>query len=261
MNVRTLTHSLADACGYPRDLLVWNDLFAARILAPELVLYPQCFDLPGGDRPGRTYASPSIDFQREEPSFPWRQLSDDLPLALCAMGTVAYLPREQMRAFLQAVIYAAAWIRPAHQFVIATGNLNPVDFHSPAPNVMLVKDAPQLALLARASLMITHGGPNSVKECAWFGVPVVVFPLGFDQPATAARVRFHGLGVVGSVRKATPENIQTLVEAVTRIRYYRAQAAWMRDRLRAVDGAGVELREIESVLHAQSARHFRQGGA
>jgi UDP:flavonoid glycosyltransferase YjiC (YdhE family) len=61
--------------------------------------------------------------------------------------------------------------------------------------------------------MITHGGPSSVKECACFGVPLVVCPAGLDQPGNAARVCYHGLGVMGSL-DATPERIHELVSQV-----------------------------------------------
>jgi zeaxanthin glucosyltransferase len=252
MNLRSFTNKLADACGYPRELIVWRDLFAPRILAPDLVLYPQCLDLPGGERPGRVYASASIDLDRQEPSFPWHRLRADVPLILCAMGTVRYTAPERMRTFLEAVIRAAEQIRPEHQFVIATGGADPASFANVPGNVILVENAPQLGLLARASLMITHGGANSMKECAYFGVPVIVFPLAFDQHATAARVKFHGLGLVGRLRDATANNIQTMAEKALRTAYFRTQAAWMRDRMREADGRDIEIRAIENALPVQS---------
>ncbi len=249
MNVHTLTNALADRCGYPRELIEWRDRFAPRLTAPEIVLYPACFDLPGGARPGRVYGSACIDLDRDEPGFPFEWLDPRMPLLLCAMGTQQYLRPDRFRAFLQSVIDAVPTIRPRHQCVVVTGPIDPAELRNVPDTVLLVRRAPQLALLRRAAVMITHGGCNSLKECAYFGVPVVMFPLGFDHPASAARVKFHGLGVIGSIRCATPDAIRGLVERA-HAPYYRAQTAAMCRRLRAADETRAELDAIEAYLEA-----------
>jgi len=79
---------------------------------------------------------------------------------------------------------------PQFQFVIA-GSEPPS--HVP-PNVLVLRHAPQLKMLRRARVMISHGGANSVKEALHHGVPLVVLPFDMDQPGNAARVAFHGVG-------------------------------------------------------------------
>lgn len=248
-----VVRTLATRVGYPQSLIESRDLFAPRMAAPEIVLYPECLDLPGGQRPGRVYGSASIDLNRAEPEFPTHRLNG--PLIFCAMGTMAdgYTSRARLRQFYQAVIDACAEIRPRHQLVIAVDPCDEREFRYDADRAIVVKRAPQLALLQRASLMITHGGPNSVKECAYFGVPVVVFPLGFDQPATAARVRFHGLGRVGAFKRATATTIRGLVDEVLHTPFFRIQAAAMQRRMRQADLTRPELDAIAVTLDAAAA--------
>jgi len=78
-------------------------------------------------------------------------------------------------------------------------------------------------------MMITHGGASSVKECLYYGVPMIVIPLAEDQYGNAARVVSHGLGVRTDLRKLTVKHLQDLVEAVDKSSYIRWQSiAWSR---------------------------------
>ncbi len=61
-------------------------------------------------------------------------------------------------------------------------------------HVRAVTFAPQLELLARARVMVHHGGANSVMECLAHGVPMLVLPLGYDQPICADLVERAGVG-------------------------------------------------------------------
>jgi UDP:flavonoid glycosyltransferase YjiC (YdhE family) len=55
-------------------------------------------------------------------------------------------------------------------------------------NVLLHPFVPQLDVLARASLFITHAGMNSASEAIRYAVPVVCLPLFVDQPLVAVRL-------------------------------------------------------------------------
>ena len=54
---------------------------------------------------------------------------------------------------------------------------------------------PQVRLLDRAALAVTHGGNNSVTEAVTAGVPMLVLPFSTDQFAGAAALERHGFGV------------------------------------------------------------------
>lgn len=55
-------------------------------------------------------------------------------------------------------------------------------------NVFLRARVPQLEVLKRASLFITHCGMNSTSEAIKYAVPIVAIPLEADQPMVAKRV-------------------------------------------------------------------------
>ena len=67
------------------------------------------------------------------------------------------------------------------QFVLAVGGqLDPKQLgHVPA-NVMVVSYAPQIEILKRSSLCITHAGLNTVLESVSSGVPMVALPITND---------------------------------------------------------------------------------
>ena len=61
-------------------------------------------------------------------------------------------------------------------------------------NVILVPYAPQLELMARAKLCITHAGLNTALDALTYGVPLLAIPITNDQPGVAARIEATGTG-------------------------------------------------------------------
>ncbi len=62
-----------------------------------------------------------------------------------------------------------------------------------------VRYAPQLDLLKRAALTITHGGMNTTLECLTNAIPMVVLPMVVipmvnDEPGIGSRVKCSGCG-------------------------------------------------------------------
>jgi zeaxanthin glucosyltransferase len=77
------------------------------------------------------------------------------------------------------------------------------------PDTWLVREVlPQVTLLRRAVLAVTHGGNNSVTEALTAGVPLLVLPLSTDQFAGAAAVEEHGLGEALDPNAATPAELR-----------------------------------------------------
>ena len=84
--------------------------------------------------------------------------------------------------------------------IISTGSacFDMLNKDATSNNKLILKTAPQIDILKRASLFITHSGMNSTSEAIHFGVPMICLPmaLGVDQPLVAYRVADElGLGI------------------------------------------------------------------
>ncbi len=229
LNSGALTRKLAVSCGYKHKLI--PDPFRKRPLMrlPEIISFPPGFDFFDEKISGRHFFGPCVYLQREQPSFAWEQLDIHRPLLYCALGTMPFFDIGGYKDFFATVVKAST-IRPDWQWVLALGNtLRAEDLGVLPENVIAVQHAPQLDLLKRAKMMITHGGSSSVKECLYFGVPMIVIPIAYDMHGNAARVVYHGLGVRAELRKLTVKHLQDLVEGVDKSSYIRWQSiAWSR---------------------------------
>ena len=72
-------------------------------------------------------------------------------------------------------------------FDILVTRIQNKSFALPA-NVLLLSFAPQIEILQRAALFVTHMGMNSASEAIHYGVPVIGIPITFDQPLVAIRM-------------------------------------------------------------------------
>lgn len=219
---------------------------------PELVLCPVELDYPGRSLPPTIrYVEPCIDRKRAPIEFPWARLDEKKPLVLCVLGSQAHLHKRRDVFFTE--VGKAAKRRDDLQFVLAVGpDLPPSALGDLAADTIVAHRVPQLELLERASLMITHGGLGSIKECLYDGVPMVLFPLHFDQPGNAARVAHHGAGLVGEYRRAARDggvdHVASLVDEAMATPALREGAARMREifRRREREAPGVAM--LESML-------------
>jgi zeaxanthin glucosyltransferase len=244
---RRIVHS----SNYPLSEIDMRGFFPVLKLIPELILCPEAFDLPRARALNFLhYVGAYTDLRREESSeFPWDKLKVGKALIYCAFGTLSHRFSESQR-FLQMVIDAVA-ARQDLQLVVSIGaHLTKGDFSITSSNVVVVNRAPQIEVLRRANAMITHGGLNSVKECIMLGVPMIVFP--WSKPVNAVRVAYHGLGLMGDVKKASVRQIQRMIDRVLKDPSFRTRTASMREKFIEVDRRDLGIRAMELVLDARS---------
>lgn len=79
--------------------------------------------------------------------------------------------------------------------IMSIGNTVKIEQLGEIPdNFFVYSFVPQLKVLQKASLFITHGGMNSVNEALFYGVPMLVIPVGNDQPMVARQIKNLNLG-------------------------------------------------------------------
>jgi UDP:flavonoid glycosyltransferase YjiC (YdhE family) len=115
-----------------------------------------------------------------------------------------------------------------------------------ARHVTVQRWARHADVLPHCSAVVTHGGHGTVMKALAAGVPLVVVPLGRDQPDNAARVVQAGAGL--RVRKNASAG--TLREAIGRVLdddRYRAAAGRMAAQLARERDEGLVVDELERV--------------
>jgi zeaxanthin glucosyltransferase len=94
---------------------------------------------------------------------------------------------------------------------LASGSTDVADL-GPIPGSWLVRRVlPQVTLLGRSVVTVSHGGNNSVTEALTAGVPLVLLPLSTDQFAAAAALEDAGYGEVLDPNAAAPAEIRQAV--------------------------------------------------
>ncbi|WP_186001860.1 glycosyltransferase [Corallococcus sp. Z5C101001] len=228
-------------------------------LLRDVVLFPREFATPETPE-GRArvyHLGPSIDLERQEPEFPWERLQDDRPLIYFSLGTLAL--SGQTRRVLELVREVAA-MRPEWQFVLAVGaQLDPANFDGGPARIVAVRHAPQIKLLRKAAAMITHGGFNSVKECIYFGVPMVALPLKDDQPDVARILVHHGLGVQGTVKHLTSGALLSLLDSVVGSPPHAQALARMSRCFREAESTEADVATLEHFLSGSQAALAKAG--
>lgn len=103
---------------------------------------------------------------------------------------------------------------------------------------------PQLEVLQKAKLFITHGGMNSASEGLYYGVPLIVIPQSADQPMVAKRVAEIGAGVHLNQEGLTPEELRQTADRVLKDNSIRKAALEMGDTFGAAGGYHRAVEEI-----------------
>jgi MGT family glycosyltransferase len=215
---------------------------------PELVFLPKAFELPDRVEDDLVfYIGPEIDLERVEEQFVWEQLSPDLPLIYCSLGSQLDIKHEVSRRFIRTVIDAVAG-RPEWQLVVSLGSrMEPEEFMPVPSHVCLSRWAPQLQMLSRASVMITHAGAGAAKECIINGVPMLAVPLMRDQFDCAERIVHHGLGLRADVERVNAAEVSSMLEQLLGDESCRARVNAMREEFRRVDAMNIGVNLLEKI--------------
>ena len=226
----------------------WSAFKGDKALA-RIVQQPRCFDFPLVAPPSHLfYTAPWHQPGRDDDiDFPWELLEnnqpqDKRPLVYASLGTI-----QNRNSRLYEIICATAKNLP-YQFVLSLGNSD-ATLELPCPeNVLLVKHAPQLKLIDRADLVITHCGLNTTLECLTRGVPMVGIPITNDQPGVARRIEYHGVGEIITTEMLNPERLSKLIHQVLLDEKYRQKSRLLKSELAQFNGVKNACDLIEQVF-------------
>jgi zeaxanthin glucosyltransferase len=214
----------------------WADpssLFSDR---PWITQCPREFDFESSHWPKQFhYAGPFHDGKgRPDFPFPWDQLTGE-PIVYASMGTV-----QNGNPDLFSTIAAAVSKHQGLQLVLAIGNiLRPEQIGSVPNNAIVVNNAPQLELLKKASVCITHAGFNTVLEALTHGVPQIAIPVTNDQPGVAARIADKKTGKTTFLDGLDESNLSALLDEVINNHVYRDNSRSIQKAIAMKNGLSV----------------------
>jgi zeaxanthin glucosyltransferase len=206
---------------------------------------PREFDLPGIPQPPQfRYTGPFCDDSGRKPiSFAWEKLTG-APLIYASLGTLA----NGLEHIHRTIIEAARKL-PDIQIVFSTGgSVRPEDLGQIPANVIAVQSAPQLELLKRAQLCITHAGLNTTLEALTFGVPLLAIPITFDQPGVALRIAHQGVGEVLRLHDLSSDALVTLARGMLDTPSYRTRACYFQQLIEQTEGLELAADLVENSL-------------
>ncbi|EKU98799.1 glycosyl transferase, UDP-glucuronosyltransferase [Leptolyngbya sp. PCC 7375] len=233
-----------------------------------LVPYPHaslpilCFnalelDFPHDPHPSMNYVGPMVLENRQESMVEpateaalvqlfEKHTSDERFLIYCGCST--FVKTDQH--FLQKLIEAVS-TRPQWDLVLGLGGkLSPRKLSDLPLNVHAFSWVPQLQVIQHADCVINNGGINSINECLYFGVPMLVYSLKhFDQDGDAARVAYHGLGIAGDIVQDQSAKIRQYIQALLSDQSYKQQAERMGEYCHRYGHRAA--RVVESLLDSQ----------
>jgi zeaxanthin glucosyltransferase len=184
--------------------------------------------------------------------FPWERLTGE-PLVYASMGT---LQNGLVSVFRE--IAGAARTHKGFQFVLSIGSQLEPEQISPVPHdAIVVKSAPQLEILKRASLCITHGGLNTTLESLSQGIPLVAIPVTNDQPGVAARIADKKVGMFVPSRDLTASRLANLIDDVMTESTYRENARRIQRAIAKTDGLSVAADLLERAFGFPTNAQFK----
>lgn len=212
---------------------------------------PECLDLPRGSLPANFhYTAPFIGkTARPSVEFPWNRLAGR-PVIYASLGTT----RNIQPALFHMIAEACRGI-DAQLVLSLGGRFAPEDFPGLPGAPLVVRYAPQLEVLKRAAIVITHAGPNTVLETLMEGVPMVAIPIAHDQPAIAARLARLKIAEALPLRNISPGKIRIAIATLLHDPSYRDRSQSTAAILRSLRGAEQAADIIETALaHHSPAR-------
>jgi MGT family glycosyltransferase len=197
-----------------------------------------------------------LDYPRSRPLGPrWRNLgtsvrSTDAPWSPPEPGdrrALVYLSLGSLGSadvpLMQRLVAELADTR--HLYVVSKGPQHAE--YELAENMVGEEFLPQTSLLPHVDAVITHGGNNTTTECMWFGKPMLVLPVFWDQHDNAQRVDETGYGIRVATYDFADGELAAALDAVLADESLRRRCAAAGARLRRHPGTILAADLIEGV--------------
>jgi MGT family glycosyltransferase len=211
----------------------------------NLALYPAELDYRRSQPLPSTWHS--LQASVRDPGSSWSppdELGDpDAPLVYLSLGSLGSADLPLMRQLVESLAQTRC------RFVVSKG---PLHDQLDLPDGMVGEEyLPQIAVLPKVDAVITHGGNNTVTECLFFGKPMVVLPLFWDQHDNAQRIDETGYGVRCATYESGPDELGAALDAVLTDPARGARLGAISRRLQSSPGTGRAADLLEELVHTE----------
>ena len=204
----------------------------------NLTIYPAELDYPRTRPLGSAWRNLQTSVRGTDA--PWSPPSPDgRALVYLSLGSLGSADVELMRRLV------AELAGTCHRYVVSTGPQHAE--YELAENMVGEEFLPQTSVLPHVDAVITHGGNNTTTECMWFGKPMLVLPIFWDQHDNAQRVHETGFGIRVPTYDFEDGALAAALDRVLSDAPLRARCAAAGDRLRDRPGTTLAADLIEEV--------------
>jgi len=186
------------------------------------------------------FVGPSLALRSDTVAFPFDDL-DDIPIIYISLGTVFNNKVDFYRTCFE------AFANIGRKVVLAVGKRTNIAALGTIPDNFIVREfVPQLELLQRAALLVTHGGMNSVSEALCYGVPLLVIPQTADQFLVGQRIQQLGAGRTIHRGTVNAQKLRSIAEEILAQPAYRQASTRLGKSLGQPDGYLRAVDEIQA---------------
>ena len=171
---------------------------------------------------------------------PWEPEAADGPLVYLSLGSLASGDVELMRGLIGSLADSP------YRVVVSKGPQHE-ELELPA-NMVGEEFLPQTSILPHVDAVITHGGNNTVTESLYFGKPMVLLPVFWDQYDNAQRMHETGFGIRLDTYGHEPEELPAALERLLADAALRDRLAAVSRRLQAAPGTERAADLVEGLL-------------
>jgi MGT family glycosyltransferase len=202
----------------------------------NLTLYPDELDYPRSRPLPATWHNLQTSVRATDE--PWSPPeSDGRELIYLSLGSLGSADVELMERIVRMLS------RTPYRYVVSKGPQH--GQYELADNMSGEEFLPQTSVLPHVDAVITHGGNNTTTECMWFGKPMLVMPIFWDQHDNAQRVHETGYGIRVPTYSCSDEELTAALDRLVHDDSLRARAAAAGERLRRRPGTTVAADLIE----------------
>lgn len=172
----------------------------------------------------KTSTTKSVDF-------PYERLNGK-PIVYVSLGSWLGAGDKNARLYYNAT-EACVGLENDVQLILTLGRKGATIDLSDIPEDAIVVDyAPQLEILQKASVIVSHCGLNTTLETLACGKPIVAVPIGLEQPGVASRLVYYGAGVI--VSSLTPNGFRNAIVEVLNNPTYQENAEKLQSQFKCL---------------------------